>query len=88
MLFRSLLLSNDKHERLRPETLRLGEDLALYCDVGDGSMVARFDRFATTQLENVIFEDEQGVYLDLAGRRVRPKVVADPLVPFAAGASH
>jgi len=83
-----LLLSNDKHERLRPETLRLGEDLALYCDVGDGSMVARFDRYATTQLESVIFEDEQGVYLELGGQRVRPKVVADPLVPFAAGTSH
>ncbi|MFI5306047.1 MAG: hypothetical protein ACHQ53_01765 [Polyangiales bacterium] len=81
-----LLLSNDKRESLRPESLRLGDDLALYCDVGDGSMVARFDRHAAAQLEVLISEDEQGVYLDLGGKRVRPQAVADPLVPRGPGA--
>jgi hypothetical protein len=80
-----LLLSNDARESLRAETLRAGSDGALYCDVGDGSMVARFDRHAATQLEALIDEDAQGVYLELGGRRVRPPLVADPLVPSGAG---
>jgi hypothetical protein len=80
----TLLLSNDKHEPLRQETLRTGVDGALYCDVGDGSMVARFDRHAAAQLETVLGEDEQGVYLELAGQRVRPKVASDPLAPRSA----
>jgi hypothetical protein len=78
-----LSLSNDKREPLRPETLRSDASGALYCDVGDGSMVARFDRHAAAQLEALVGEDEQGIYLELAGRRVRPKLVADPLTPIA-----
>lgn len=79
----NLQLSNDQSERLQPHTLRSGPDGALYCDVGDGSMVARFDRNAASQLEALIDEDEQGVYLLIAGERIRPRVVADPLQPLA-----
>jgi uncharacterized protein len=81
-----LALSNDTHEPLRAETLRMGEDGALYCDVSDGALPARFDRHAATQLEPLIGEDERGVYVEVAGRRVRPPVVNDPLAPLGAGA--
>ena len=79
-----LLLSNDKLEPLRPETLRQGPDGALYADVGDGSMVARFDRHAASQLEALLGEDQAGVYLALGGRKFRPTTVTDPLQPLSA----
>jgi hypothetical protein len=77
-----LLLSNDRQEPLRGETLRVGPDGALYCDVGAGDMVARFDRHAAMQLEPLIREDAQGIYVQLDGQRVRPPVVNDPLAPL------
>ena len=77
-----LLLSNDRIEPLRGETLRVGPDGALYCDVGAGDMVARFERHAAMQLEPLIAEDAQGIYVQLAGRRVRPPTVDDPLQPL------
>jgi hypothetical protein len=79
-----LLLSNDRCEPLRPDTLRAGRDGALYCDVGAGDMVARFDRHAAMQLEPLIAEDAQGIYVQLAGQRVRPPTVDDPLQPLHA----
>lgn len=78
-----LRLSNDGCEPLRPETLRVGEDGALYCDVGDGTLPARFDRHAASLLEPLIGEDEHGLYVQVAGRKARPKVVRDPLAPHA-----
>lgn len=83
-----LLLSNDKRERLRPNTLRSGTDGALYCDVDDGSFVARFDRHAAAALAPVLHEDAEGVYLETAGMRVRPPVVEDPLNPIAKNMSQ
>jgi hypothetical protein len=74
-----LRLSNDREEVLVPATLRQSRDGALYCDVMDGTMAARFDAGAVHQLESAVFEDESGVYLELAGRRYRPPVVDDPL---------
>jgi hypothetical protein len=84
----TLLLSNDEREPLRPRTLRTGPDGALYCDVANGQMVARFDRHAAAQLEALLGEDEQGVYLELAGARVRPEIAADPLQPMTAREQH
>jgi hypothetical protein len=81
-----LALSNDRSEPLRAESLRMGEDGAIYCDVGDG-LPARFDRHAAVQLEPLIGEDERGVFVEVAGRLVRPKVVDDPLTPVAGAAS-
>ena len=78
-----LVLSNDRDERLVPDTLRQSADGALHCDVANGTMVARFDRHAQAQLERVLGEDERGVYLALDGRRVRPPVVSDPLARLA-----
>jgi hypothetical protein len=76
-----LTLSNDSREPLRAETLRTGDDGALYCDVGDGTLPARFDRHAASQLEALIGEDEHGVFVEVGGSRVRPRTVSDPLVP-------
>jgi hypothetical protein len=84
----TLVLSNDAHEALRARSLREDRAGALYCDVGDGSMVARFDRHAAVQLEALIGEDAQGIYLQLGGERVRPPVVSDPLQPAEAAASR
>jgi hypothetical protein len=74
-----LLLSNDQREPLRADSLRVGPDGALYCDVGAGDMTARFERHAAMQLEPLIGEDEQGIYVRLDGRRVRPPRVDDPM---------
>ena len=75
----SLLLSDDRTERLDPSTLRQGPDGALYCNVR-GDMAARFDRHAMHQLDAVLQQDDQGVYLAIGTERVRPPVAADPLL--------
>lgn len=79
-----LTFSDDRREALKTETLRQGPDGALYCDARDGSWVARFDRHAMQQLEGLLREDEQGVYLLLGKQSIRPRVVSDPLTPTAA----
>jgi hypothetical protein len=84
----TLMLSNDRREPLRAETLRMDRDGALYCDVGAGDMAARFDRHAMAQLEAVLGEDAEGVYLEAGGRRIRPPTVADPLQPLTPVAAH
>jgi uncharacterized protein len=83
----SLTLSDDRVETLVEDSLRQDADGALYCDARGGSMVARFDRHAQQQLEPVLKEDDKGVYLALGDRRVRPRVVADPLIAMKQGAS-
>ena len=74
----TLHLSGDHTERLDPSTLRQGPDGALYCDVRAG-MAARFDRHAMQQLEAVLQQDDQGVYLAIGADRIRPPLAADPL---------
>ncbi len=78
-----LTLSDGRVEPLDPRTLRQAEDGTLYCTARDGTMTARFDREAMQQLEAAVGEDEQGVYLELGGERIRPPVVDDPLAPKA-----
>jgi hypothetical protein len=78
-----LKLSDDRVVPLVASSLRADTLGALYCDVGDG-MVARFDRHAAQQLEPLIGEDEQGIYVRLDGERVRPPVVDNPLSPMSA----
>jgi hypothetical protein len=73
-----LELSNDSVQPLAADSLRYGPEGALYCDV-KGDMVARFSRHAATQLEPWLSEDDQGVYLELDGKRVRPQMTSDPL---------
>lgn len=73
-----LVLSDDREIPLDPSALRQGPDGALYVDT-PGGLVARFDRHAMMQLEELVREDEHGVFLEIDGRTIRPPVVADPL---------
>lgn len=74
-----LLLSNDRREELDGNTLRQGvADQALYCTVS-GNLTARFDSSAATQLEGLLGEDEQGVYLAWSGQKFYPPMVSDPI---------
>jgi hypothetical protein len=75
-----LTLSGGIEETLDPTTLRQGADGALYCDVRNGTLVARFDRHAMAQLAAHIEEDAQGVYIALGTDKLRPRLVSDPLV--------
>jgi uncharacterized protein len=74
-----LLLSDESEESLDISSLRQGADSPLYCDVRAGRLVAGFDSHAMQQLEPLLKEDDQGVYLQLGTQRVRPRVVSDPL---------
>jgi hypothetical protein len=81
-------LSDDREELLDTSSLRQAADGALYCDVRAGQLVARFDRHAMQQLESLLGEDAEGVYLALGnGARVRPRLVQDPLLPVQKGPS-
>ena len=73
-----LTLSNDEAVELAFDTLREGPDGALYCDAYPG-MPARFDSHASVQLGSLLEEDEQGPYLRIGERRVRPPRLSDPL---------
>lgn len=77
----TLSLSDSRDCALDPDTLRQGPDGVLYCDVRDRTMVARFDNCAMIQLEELIDEDEDGVYLLIDGRAIRPITVENPLEP-------
>lgn len=73
-----LRLSDGAEVPLAVETLRQGPDGALYCEV-PGGMVARFDSHAMMQLEELVGEDDDGVFLAVRGRAVHPPVVDEPL---------
>jgi uncharacterized protein len=74
-----LRLSDGRVEPLDPATLREGPDGALYAQARAGTMAARFDTPAAMQLGDLAKEDDQGVYLHIAGAKVRPATTSDPL---------
>ena len=76
-----LILSDEQVQELDANTLRQDKDGALYCDARRGTMTARFDSHAMAQLQELLEEDEQGVYLKWGDDRVRPPLVDDPLRP-------
>lgn len=76
-----LALSNGLEEQLVPDTLRQDAAGNLYCDAAEGRLVAQLLRKATLQLEPLVDEDEQGIFLHIGGRRIRPPEVEDPLEP-------
>ena len=74
-----LLLSGDRREPLDPGSLRQGPEGALWCTVREGRCPARFDTHAVVKMSEWIREDDEGVYVLLAGRKVRPPDEPDPL---------
>ena len=62
-------LSDDTHETLAVDTLRVGDAHVLYCQVKSGAFPARFTRAAYYQLADFIEEDNHGYFLSHAGRR-------------------
>ena len=64
-----LYLSDDSREALTPETLTLGDDNVLYCQVKDHVFPARFCRAAYYQLAEYIVEQEGQYYLPLNGEK-------------------
>ncbi len=75
----TMQLSDGRAEALAPETLRQDREGALYAQVRDGKLAARFDPHAMMQLSPLITEDEGGIYLELGGAKLRPPVVDDPV---------
>ena len=61
-------------------TLRIDPQDALWCQVRDGKLAARFDPHAMNQLADLIGEDGEGIYLSLGGRKVRPPLASKPMV--------
>ncbi len=74
-----LLLSGDWSEALDPRSLRQGPEGALWCAVRGGRCPARFDNHAVSKMSDLIGEDDVGVYVSIAGAKVRPPEIADPL---------
>ncbi|MGD8317274.1 MAG: hypothetical protein PVH21_09665 [Myxococcales bacterium] len=74
-----LLLSGDLREKLDPDSLRQGPEGALWCTVREGRCPARFDTHAAVKMSEWIGEDEDGIYVLVGGRKVRPPHEPDPL---------
>jgi len=74
-----LRLSGDVSESLDPASLHQGPDGALWCAVREGRCPARFDNHAVSKMSDWIGEDDHGVYVSIAGEKIRPPEVADPL---------
>jgi len=79
-----LTFSDERSEPLVAHSLRQDRAGALYCDARGGQLVAQFDRHAQQQLEPLLREDADGVYIALGGEQIRPPVVDDPLEPRTA----
>ncbi len=62
-------LSDDTHEVLAPDTLRVGKDHVLYCTVKSDTFPARLTRAAYYQLAEFIEEDGGGYFLHLNGQK-------------------
>jgi hypothetical protein len=78
-----LALSGGARVTLDFRTLREGPDGALYCAAFPG-LTARLDSFAAVQLGELLHEDDAGPYFSVAGARIRPPCVAQPLDDFPA----
>lgn len=75
----TLQLSGGLEETLDPASLRQGPEGALWCTVREGRCPARFDNHAVSKMYDAVGEDDEGVYVRIGGRKVRPAEVVDPL---------
>ena len=74
-----LTLSGDLSEPLDPASLHQGPEGALWCTVREGRCPARFDNHAMSKMSDSIGEDDDGVYVMIGERKVRPVEIGDPL---------
>ena len=74
-----LHLSGGLDEALDPNTLVEGPEGALWCAVRGGRCPARFDNHATNKMSPAVDEDDDGVFIRVAERKIRPKRTSDPL---------
>jgi hypothetical protein len=75
----SLRLSGDREERLDPATLCQDARGVLWCAVRQGRCPARFESHTMSKIAELVGEDDEGLYLQIGGRRLHPPVEADPL---------
>ncbi len=75
----TLHLSGGLEETLDPGSLRQGPEGALWCIVREGRCPARFDNHAVSKMADAVGEDDEGVYVRIGARKVRPPEVDDPL---------
>lgn len=64
-----LYLSDDTREELAPDTLFVGEENVLYCNVHGGTFPARFNRPSYYQLAEYIEEEGGAYYLTVRGKK-------------------
>jgi len=83
-----LHLSGDRTEALDPATLRVGPDDALWCDVLEGRVPARFDNHATTQLAPVLVEHGDAMALAIGAEIIEPPRVLDPMAGWDPSKGH
>lgn len=84
----TLHLSGERVEPLDPSTLRVGPEEALWCDVRDGRVPARFDNHATTQLAPLLVERGEAMALTIAGETIEPPRVEDPMAGWDPSRGH
>ncbi len=76
----TLRLSGGQRERLDPATLRVGPEGALWAQIKNGTLAARFDNHAAVGLEAFLGEGEDGEpQFDFGAGPVRPPSDASPL---------
>jgi hypothetical protein len=69
-----LYVNDDTREELSPETLSVGDDNVLYCEIKAGSFSARFSRAAYYQLGEYIKEEGDSYCLPLNGKNYRIRI--------------
>ncbi len=84
----TLHLSGDRHEPLDPGSLRLDPHDAMWCDVREGRVPARFSSHALHQLGDLLDEDSEGLYLLIAGHKIRPPTMKDPMQTWTPAKGH
>lgn len=83
-----LRLSGDQQEPLDLMSLRIDELDAIWCDVRNGRVPARFDNHAAVQLGEFMVERGDAVAISFAGTEVVPARVSDPMGGWTVERGH